>query len=112
MAKPDENEQPIIDVNVHRRVLGFLNAARSPKDLMTTPLNEILLIDELVMEADEALHHDEHPWSPRRRKTEAAPGGCSPARTRSSQADTPGKRRLQPGTRLSAHQSVAEGSRF
>lgn len=77
MAKPDENEQPIIDVNVHRRVLGFLNAARSPKDLMTAPLNEILLIDELVMEADEALHHDElhgHPGGEKRKPhPEAAP---------------------------------------
>ena len=70
MAKKDENEQPMIDVNVHRRVLGFLNAARSPRDLMTPPLNEILLIDERVMEVDEALHHDEdhgHPGNEKRK---------------------------------------------
>jgi hypothetical protein len=76
MAKTDQNKQPMIDVKVHRRVLGFLNAARSPEDLMVPPPNEILLVDERVMEADEALHHDEvhgHPGGkghPGRKKSE------------------------------------------
>lgn len=56
-----QNKQPLIDVNVHRRILGFLNAARRPEDLMVPPTNEILLLDERVMEADEELHHDEIP---------------------------------------------------
>jgi hypothetical protein len=69
-------KQPMIDVKVHRRVLGFLNAARSPEDLMMPPPNEILLVDERVMEVDERLHHDEvrdshgHPGPKGKRKTE------------------------------------------
>ncbi len=69
-------KQPMIDVKVHRRVLGFLNAARSPEDLMMPPPNEILLVDERVMEVDERLHHDEvrdshgHPGPKAKRKTE------------------------------------------
>ena len=59
MANTDEDKQPKIDVNVHRRILDFLNAARRPEDLMQPPPNEILLIDERVMEIDESLHHDE-----------------------------------------------------
>jgi len=54
---------PSCDVNVHRRVLGFLNAAHRPEDLMVPPPNEILLLDERVMEVDESLHHDEVPHS-------------------------------------------------
>jgi hypothetical protein len=55
-------EQPMIDVRVHRRVLGFLNAARSPEDLMMPPPNEIQLFDPRVMDGmDEVLHLDEHP---------------------------------------------------
>jgi hypothetical protein len=65
----------MIDVRVHRRVLGFLNAARSPEDLMVPPPSEILLVYDRVMDADEALHHDEvreahgHP-GPKKPKTE------------------------------------------
>ena len=54
-----EIKQPMIDVKVHRRVLGFLNAARSPEDLMMPPPNEILLFDPRVMDGMEDL--DEHP---------------------------------------------------
>lgn len=56
-----EIKQPMIDVKVHRRVLGFLNAARSPEDLMMPPPNEILLFDPRVMNGAEDL--DEHPPS-------------------------------------------------
>jgi len=59
MEKPAQNERLKIDVKVHRRVLEFLNAARNSEDLMVPPPNEILLVDERVMEADESLHHDE-----------------------------------------------------
>ena len=53
-------DQPLkIDLNVHRRILNYINAARRPEDLMLPPPNEILLIDERVMEVDEGLHHDE-----------------------------------------------------
>lgn len=68
-------KQPMIDVKVHRHVLGFLNAARRPEDLMVPPPNKFLLVDERVMDADEALHHDEvldahgHP-GPKKPKTE------------------------------------------
>ncbi len=48
-----------VDVQVHRRILAFLNAARTPEELMAPPVNEVLLVDELMMEADERLHHDE-----------------------------------------------------
>lgn len=58
MASNIERELKL-DQNVHRRVLAFLNAARRPEDLMTPPSNEVLLVDERVMEIDEALHHDE-----------------------------------------------------
>jgi hypothetical protein len=55
-------QQPMIDVKVHRRVLRFLNAARSPEDLMMAPPNEIPLFDPRVMYGmDEVLHLDEHP---------------------------------------------------
>jgi hypothetical protein len=56
-------KQPVIeiDVKVHRRVLGFLNAARSPQDLMMPPPNEIPLFDPRVMNGAEDL--DEHPPS-------------------------------------------------
>lgn len=76
MAKTDGNEHPKIDVKVHRRILNFLNSARRPEDLMVPPPNEILLIDERVMEVDEALHHDEvrdphgHPEAKRKRQAE------------------------------------------
>lgn len=69
------DEQRMIDVKIHRRVLGFLNAARRPEDLMVPPPNEFLLVDERVMDVDEALHHDEvrdahgHP-GPKKPKTE------------------------------------------
>ena len=54
--------QTMIEVKVHRRVLGFLNAARSPEDLMMPPPNEIPLFDPRVMHGmDEDLHLDEHP---------------------------------------------------
>jgi hypothetical protein len=71
-----EIKQPMIDIKVHRRILGFLNAARRPEDLMVPPPNEVLLIDERVMEADQVLHHDEvrdshgHPGPKAKRKTE------------------------------------------
>ena len=55
----DADKHPKIDVNAHRCILGFLNAARSPEDLMMPPPNEVLLVDERVMEADVELHHDE-----------------------------------------------------
>jgi hypothetical protein len=70
------DKQPEIDVKVHRRVLGFLNAARSPEDLMAPPPNEVLLVDERMMQLDEDLHHDEirdshgHPGPNPKRKTE------------------------------------------
>ena len=69
-------KQPMIDGNVHRRILAFLNAARRPEDLMVPPPNEVLLVDEHVMDADEILHHDEirdslgHPGPKTKRKTE------------------------------------------
>lgn len=59
MKKPTYEELPAIDVNVHRRVLGFLNAARRPEDLMIAPQNEFLIVDAGIMEPDELLHHDE-----------------------------------------------------
>jgi hypothetical protein len=76
-----ESKQWTLDVNVHRRILAFVNAGRRPEDLMVPPPNEVLLVDERVMDADEALHHDEvrhdevrdshgHPGSKRRRTTE------------------------------------------
>jgi hypothetical protein len=74
MANTVPKKQPMIDVSVHRRVLGFLNAARRPEDLMVPPPNEILIVDERVMEIDEALHHDEgrdshgHPGAKEKRK--------------------------------------------
>jgi hypothetical protein len=55
----DESKQWTLDVNVHRRILEFLNAARRPEDLMVPPPNEVLLVDARVMDADEILHHDE-----------------------------------------------------
>lgn len=76
MANTTQDKHPNIDVNVHRRILDFLNAARRPEDLMRPPPNEILLIDERVMEVDEALHHDEvrdshgHPEPKRKRKAD------------------------------------------
>lgn len=77
MENTAQNKQPKIDVKVHRRVLGFLNAARSPEDLMMPPPNEILIIDHRVMEADEGLHHDElhgHPGGKKRKQqADAAP---------------------------------------
>jgi hypothetical protein len=69
----DNIEKPLqLDQNVHRRVLGFLNAARRPEDLMAPPPNEVMLIDERIMDADEVLHHAEirdsrgHPGPKRR----------------------------------------------
>lgn len=59
MANTTQDKQPKIDVNVHRRILYFLNTARRPEELMVPPPNEILLVDERVMEVDESLHHDE-----------------------------------------------------
>ena len=59
MANTAKNEQPMIDVKVHRRILDFLNAARSPEDLMMPPPNEILLFDRRVMDGMEDF--DEHP---------------------------------------------------
>ena len=53
--------QPMIDIEVHRRVLGFLNAARSPQDLMMPPPNEIPLFDPRLMNGAEDF--DEHPPS-------------------------------------------------
>ena len=35
-----QTKQPVIDVKVHRRVLRFLNAARSPEDLTLSPQQE------------------------------------------------------------------------
>lgn len=59
MANTTQDKQPKIDVNVHRRILNFLNTARRPEELMAPPPNEVLLIDERVMDVDEGLHHDE-----------------------------------------------------
>lgn len=56
-----ESKQWTLDVNAHRRILAFVNAARTPEDLMAPPPNEVLIIDERIMEADERLHHDEVP---------------------------------------------------
>ncbi len=55
----DIDKQLKIDLKAHRRVLSFLNAARSPEDLMVPPPNEVMLIDERVMDADKILHQDE-----------------------------------------------------
>src|SRR5213592_2485014 len=72
----DESKQWTLDVNVHRRILEFLNAARRPEDLMVPPPSEVLLVDARVMEADEILHRDEireshgHPGPKAKRKTE------------------------------------------
>jgi hypothetical protein len=75
----DNIERPFqLEQNVHRHILRFLNAARRPEDLMVPPPNEVALIDERVMEADELLHHDEvrdsrnHP-GPLRRPKPATP---------------------------------------
>lgn len=74
-----QTKEPKIDINVHRRILRFLNAARIPEDLMMPPRNEILLVDQRVMEADVELHHDEvpdfhgHPERDPERLKEAAP---------------------------------------
>jgi hypothetical protein len=73
----DDSKQWTLDVNVHRRILEFLNAARRPEDLMRPPPNEVLLVDDRVMQLDEELHHDEihdshgHPGPNPKRKTEA-----------------------------------------
>jgi len=75
----DESKPWSVDVKVHRRILAFLNAARRPEELMVPPPNEILLVDDRVMHADEILHHDEvrdshaHPGPKTKRKTGAAP---------------------------------------
>lgn len=53
--------QPMVNVKVHRRVLVFLNAARSPEDLMKPPPNEVPLFDPVMHGMDEVLHLDEHP---------------------------------------------------
>src|SRR6266403_668896 len=58
MANTAQNKQPMIDVKVHRRILRFLNAARSPEDLIMPPPNEILLFDQRVMDGMEDF--DEH----------------------------------------------------
>ena len=54
----DQVKQPMLDANVHRRVLGFLNAARRPEDLMVPPRTEVALIDGRVMHGNEDA--DEH----------------------------------------------------
>lgn len=54
----DGPKQRTLDVNVHRRILEFLNAARRPEDLMVPPPHEMVLVDEKVMHADELLHRD------------------------------------------------------
>ena len=54
----DQIKQPMLDGNVHRRILGFLNAARRPEDLMAPPQTEVALIDERVMQGNEDA--DEH----------------------------------------------------
>lgn len=65
-----------LDVNVHRRILMFVNSARRAEDLMAPPSNEVLLVDERVMQLDEDLHHDEirdsqgHPGPNPKRKAE------------------------------------------
>lgn len=54
-------KQRMIDVKVHRRALRFLNAARSPEDLMVPPERDIPLVDGRVMQGDEeTFHADEH----------------------------------------------------
>ena len=45
----DESKQWRLDVNVHRRILAFVNAARRPEDLMVPPPNEVLIIDERII---------------------------------------------------------------
>ena len=58
-------EPAMVDAGVHRRVLDFLNAARSPEELMTPPPNEIPLFDPRVMYGmEDVLHLDED--APRR----------------------------------------------
>ncbi len=54
-----QTKQPVIDVKVHRRVLGFLNAARRPEDLMVPPQKETTLIDERIMHVYEEVMHVE-----------------------------------------------------
>ena len=57
-----ESKQQMLDGNVHRRLLTFLNTARRPEDLMVAPPNEVTLIDQRVMHGnDENLHLDEVP---------------------------------------------------
>lgn len=56
----DESKLGTLDVAVHRRILKFLNAARSPEELMTPPPVEILLVDDRVMAGDVIAHQDEH----------------------------------------------------
>ena len=57
----DQIKQPMLNANVHRRILGFLNAARRPEELMVPPPNEVALIDLRVMDGnEEAIHADEH----------------------------------------------------
>jgi hypothetical protein len=55
----DESESWTVDIDVHRRILTFLNSARRADDLMVPPPHEVLIVDEQLMEADERLHHDE-----------------------------------------------------
>ena len=53
-------KQPTIEPKIHRRILRFLNDARTPEELMAPPPTAIRLIDEKVMFGhDEATHTDE-----------------------------------------------------
>ena len=63
----DQIKQPMLDANVHRRVLGFLNAARRPEDLMVPPRTEVALIDGRVMHGNEDAeeHREGTPKAPR-----------------------------------------------
>jgi hypothetical protein len=56
----EESKPTTLDVDVHRRILRFLNDARRPEDLMRPPRNEVLLVDNQMMRGDERLHLDEH----------------------------------------------------
>src|SRR5438128_1551088 len=64
-----QTKQPIIDSKVHRRILGFLNAARRPEDLMVPPQNDFPLFDERIMHGnEEAVHEDEHREEPAKKE--------------------------------------------
>ena len=47
MEKPKRyDEEKVIDPKIHRRILAFLNAARSPKDPMLPPQQKVEIKEE------------------------------------------------------------------